>query len=139
MKQTSLQYKLISALLACFIYGSWAYYVNSGSINSESQWVDGLNSALAQGISSFFLTLSIVVAVTFLYQTIRVSGWLKVVIPSLITSIAVAAFLVTVHWWIGTRHILITILPSIIVASLFCLVTATKLKRLNLSVDQLSN
>lgn len=127
MKQTSLQYKLISALLACFIYGSWAYYINSGD-----EWSDGLNSAFAQGISSFFLTLSIVIAVTFLYQTIKVSGWLKIVLPSFITAITVAVFLVTVHWWIGTQHILITILPSIIVASIFCLVTASKLKALNL-------
>ena len=123
MANTSNRYKWVSAVLACFLYGGWAYYINSGS-----HPLDGLASGIVQGISSFFLTFSIVVAVTKIYNRSLFSGVLSVLMPAVVTVGGVAVVLTLIHFVIGTSHIFPTILPSVLVASVFCIVTAKKLE-----------
>ncbi|GAA3930114.1 hypothetical protein [Litoribacillus peritrichatus] len=125
MVNTSARYKLTSAILACFLYGGWAYFINSGAGALE-----GLTSGVAQGIASFILTLFIVMVVTKLYHMINAGSRLKVIIPAGLTAVGVAIILSLIHWLIGTDHILPTILPSIIVASVFCVVTGLKLAQM---------
>jgi TRAP-type C4-dicarboxylate transport system permease small subunit len=65
--KTSHFYNLFSAFFAFFLWGSWAYFVNSGNEHS------GIFSGLAQGTASFVITLFLVHAVTRLYhQCLRV-------------------------------------------------------------------
>ena len=123
MTKTSARYKLFSASSAFFIWGSWAYYINS----VESKAV-GLVSGLTQGVASFIITLFVVYAVTKIYNALPESAW-RLILPAILTVSCIAVCLVAIHTIAGTPRILPTIAPSLSVAFLFCVFTAYKLSR----------
>lgn len=123
MATTSKNYNILSSTSAFFVWGGWAYYVNS--IEGKNT---GLVSGIAQGIASFVITLIVVFAVTKLYNTIS-SKALKIILPAIITVTCIGIVLVIVHSAVGTPHILYTIAPSLTVAFLFCIFTALSLRK----------
>jgi hypothetical protein len=121
MSKTSIQYNLFSASSAFFLWGGWAYYVNSAK--SETT---GMISGITQGIASFTITLLVVYAVTKIYNRLPTGG-LRLILPAVITVTCIGVCLVFIHTLAGTPYILPTIAPSLSVAFLFCTFTAYKL------------
>ena len=121
MRKTSIQYNLFSAASAFFVWGGWAYYVNSAK--SETT---GMTSGITQGIASFIITLLVVYAVTKIYNRLPIGAW-RLVLPAIITVSCIGTCLVFIHTMAGTPYILPTIAPSLGVAFLFCTFTAYKL------------
>lgn len=129
MAKTSKTYNLFSATSAFFLWGGWAFYVNS----IESSGV-GMLSGIAQGLSSFAITLLVVVMVTAIYNRISDPRF-KLILPAIITVSCILVVLLLVHTAVGTPHILYTIAPSLSVAFAFCIATAHKLRRSEISLD----
>jgi hypothetical protein len=120
---TSWVYKLGSALAAFSLWGGWAWYVNG----ADTEWATYL-TAIAQGTSSFFITLVLVSLVTRLYNGLR-HPLARLLLPSLLVAGLSSSMLVLVHLLVGTQHLLPTIVPPSTVAFLFCLFTTAKLFR----------
>ena len=116
----SKQYNLISALLAFCIWGGWSFYINDNSLLIR------VSSGLAQGISSFIITLIMVNFVTWLYNKNYFSP-LRLILPAIITVIATGSALIVIHYLVGTPNIFVTVLPALIVGFLFCIYTSYKL------------
>ncbi|WP_455222830.1 hypothetical protein [Kaarinaea lacus] len=123
MAKTSAKYKLFSASSAFFVWGGWSYFVNS---NVSS--VTGIISGITQGIASFVITLIVVFSVTKIYNAFS-SVSMKIVMPAIITVSCICVILVLIHSAVRTPHILYTIAPSLTVAFLFCIFTATNLSK----------
>lgn len=119
--KTSKQYNLLSASLAFFIWGGWSFYINDASIFSR------VTSGLAQGISSFIITLIMVKIVTWFYYRIYFKQ-LRFILPAMATVFCTGSVLITIHYLIGTPYILKTVTPALSVAFIFCLYTSYKLK-----------
>ena len=79
MATTSKNYNILSSISAFFVWGGWAYYVNSMEGKNT-----GLVSGITQGIASFVITLIVVFAVTKLYNTIS-NNALKIILPAIIS------------------------------------------------------
>ena len=123
MAKTSKKYNIFSSTSAFFVWGGWAYYVNS--IEGKNT---GFVSGIAQGIASFVITLIVVFAVTQLYNAIS-NNALKIILPTIITVTCIGIVLVAIHSAVGTPHIFYTIAPSLTVAFLFCIFTALNLRK----------
>lgn len=121
--KTSLTYKLGSALSAFILWGSWAWYVNG----ADNEW-HTLLSAIAQGSSSFLITLGLVALVTRLYNHFE-HPLARVWLPALIVTAFSSSVLLVVHLGVGTQQIIQTILPPSTVAFLFCLFTTIKMQK----------
>jgi hypothetical protein len=121
--RTSGLYKLVSALAAFLLWGGWAWYVNG----ADGEW-HTLLTALAQGTSSFLITLVLVALVTRLYHAFE-HPLARLWLPSLVTVALSVSMLFLVHLWVGTGQILYTILPPSTVAFLFCLFTTIKIQK----------
>ena len=120
--KTGKVYNLISALLAFFGWGGWAFLVNSNH-GLERQFVSGIT----QGSASFIITLVMVRIISFFYN--RISGRLsRILLPSVFTIIITGSGLVVVHYLAGTPCIFYTIAPSQVIALIFCLITTVKLE-----------
>ncbi len=118
--QTSLFYNLGSALFAFLLWGGWAYYINKNIISS-----------LTQGTASFVITLFLVRAISTLYGSLSNktdNTLLPIILPAVITVSFTTTFLYIAHIIAGTAHIIKTIAPALLVAFLFCLFTAYKIK-----------
>jgi hypothetical protein len=121
----SRRYKLGSALMAFLLWGSWAWYANG----ADNEW-HTLLSAIAQGSSSFFITLGLVALVSRLYHHFE-HPLARVWLPAVIVTIFSSSLLLVVHLGVGTQQILQTILPPSTVAFLFCLFTSVKMQKNN--------
>lgn len=119
--RTSSVYKFGSALAAFLLWGGWAWYVNG----ANSEWSTFL-TAMAQGVSSFFITLVLVAQVTHLYNSFR-HPLARLLSPSLVVVMLSSSLLLLIHLWVGTQYLLYTIAPPSTVAFLFCLFTTIKL------------
>ncbi len=120
---TSHIYKFGSALSAFVLWGSWAWYVNG----ADNEW-HTLLSAIAQGSSSFLITLGLVALVTRLYNHFE-HPLARVWLPALIVTAFSSSVLLVVHLGVGTQQIIQTILPPSTVAFLFCLFTTIKMQK----------
>lgn len=120
-------YKLISALLAFLLWGSWGYY-----INSEASHDAGALSGIIQGSASFLITLIMVYMVEYFYRLFKETK-LQIIASSVITVSITTIFLVSAHYFAETPHILFTVSPAITVAFIFCLYTAYKLHQITLN------
>lgn len=125
---TSKFYNLMSALLAFLLWGGWAFYVNG-----QNDVTIGIISGITQGTASAVITLFMVRAVHWIYNTLPPTG-LQVIIPAMLTVSFTGSSLAGIHFLAGTPEILFTILPALTVAFLFCLYTTFKLHR-NLGID----
>ena len=118
-KSTNKTFKIISSLLAFFLWGSWAYLINQNII-----------SAFAQGTASFIITLFLIYFTTWLYQILP-KTFLQPILPTLITISCTSSILFVIHFLVGTEEIFYTIFPPITVASIFCLYVTFKLQKTN--------
>ena len=121
MARTSVQYNLISAILAFFLWGSWAYYINKSEVSHI-----GFVSGVTQGVASFVTTLIVVYIVTSIYNFFP-NKLLRLLMPTVITVACIGGFLILVHSLAGTPRILATVSPSLAIGSLFCVLTTYKL------------
>lgn len=119
--QTTKQYNILSASLAFFIWGGWSFYINDASMFFR------VTSGLAQGVSSFIITLIMVKIVTWFYYRIYFKQ-LRFILPAIITVFCTGSVLIAIHYIIGTPYILKTVSPALSVAFIFCLYTSYKLK-----------
>ena len=126
--KTSKQYNLVSALLAFFIWGGWSFYINDESIFTRTI------SGLAQGISSFIITLIMVNFVTWIYYK-NYAPSLRLVLPAGITAFFTGSALIVIHTLVGTPNIVKTVTPALSVAFIFCLYTSYKLSTSNASTN----
>lgn len=110
-------FKILSAFLAFCLWGSWAYFINHN-----------IKSALVQGAASFVITLILIKFVTYLFNILPQSR-VKFFLPTFITISLTSSFLIVIHSLAKTQNILFTILPPIIVASIFCFVVTIKLEK----------
>ena len=117
-------YKIGSALLAFLLWGGWAWYVNG----ADDDW-HTLLTALAQGTSSFLITLVLVALVTRLYHVFE-HPVARLWLPTLVTVALSVSMLILVHLWVETDKLFFTILPPSTVAFLFCMFTTFKLQKL---------
>ena len=123
--QTSRQFNLISAGLAFFIWGGWAWYINSKT--AVAGQTPPLVSGLTQGTASLLFTLIMVRSVTWIYHRLPQS-LIRLVLPSVLTVMATGTCLVTAHILVGTSNIPMTVAPGLTVAFLFNLFTTSVLR-----------
>jgi ABC-type Na+ efflux pump permease subunit len=121
----SFTYKLGSAFFAFLLWGSWAWYANG----ANGEWTT-LLTAIAQGISSFIVTLVLVELVMRLYHLFK-HPLARILLSALIVTMLSASLLLFIHLGVGTKQILQTIIPPSTVAFLFCLYTSIKVHKLN--------
>jgi hypothetical protein len=129
--KTSLAYRTTSVLLAFVIWGSWAYFVNSQS--SAVRNASPLVSALIHGFGSCMVTLIMMKSVTWLYQKF-VGHPLRLILPAAITTLVTGSCMTSAHYFAGTADIPATIIPGIVVAFCFNVVTALNLRQQQRSV-----
>ncbi len=118
--QTGTLYNLSSAFFAFILWGGWAYFVNNNMVSS-----------LTQGTASFIITLFLVRAVSTLYASLSRktgNGFVQLMLPAMVTVSFTATCLYIAHSIAGTAHIIKTIAPALLVAFLFCVFTAYKIK-----------
>lgn len=120
-KRNDKAFNLFSAVLAALIWGSWAYYINDGSI------VRKLYSAAAQGVSSFSFTLLFIIVLAKLYHYFPKKP-IFFLLPTFIAISLAAIILVSVHLLVHTPNILYTIAPSLSISVIFSIVVTLKLK-----------
>ena len=123
-EKPSWRFRLSSAAFAGVMWGSWAWWVNSGASAQlqHAPW----SEALTQGVGSFLITLVMVQLVTWFYY--RLPRATQVLLPALITVLLTGTCLVTAHTLAGTQNVFRTITPALSVAFLFNIYTAIKLR-----------
>ncbi|MFC1750934.1 hypothetical protein ACFL2V_19250 [Pseudomonadota bacterium] len=123
--QTSQRFRYVSSFLALLLWGGWAYF-----INYDDSAYSGIRSGLAQGIASFVMTLSMVHVITHLYNKLShpVS---QLLFPAILVVSLTCSCLIAIHTIVGTPNIGVTILPTLIVAFLFCVYTSFKLQAMS--------
>jgi len=109
---------IISAGAAFLLWGGWAFYVNS-----QVSLSSGLISGVAQGLSSFVMTLVMVRSIEF-WMTKFEGKIQEIAWPVLITTASSACVLIIVHSLARTPDIITTIVPTLAVAFLFCIAAA---------------
>ena len=118
----SQKFNFLSAILAFFIWGSWACYVNNNSS------YHGLVSGITQGAASFAITLFIAHAVTRFFNLLPKTA-IVFILPSVLTICITGSALFVIHSLIQTPRIFYTIAPAITVAFIFCLFVTLKLRK----------
>lgn len=119
IKNVLKSYNYTSAILAFFLWGTWAYFMN---IDSSNNFI----SAFAQGIASFIITLIMIKIIEYFYYLLPKNKF-SFILPSIITVFITSSFVVFIHIYINTQNILITVFPTVIVAFLFALFTTKKI------------
>lgn len=112
-------------LIAFFLYGSWAFYINSDFGHAVA-----LRSGIAQGMLSFSVTTMMSYAMEFFYNRIA-WRWCRFVITAYFPLICVLYFMAFVHFLIGTPNIIETITPSMVIGTLYCTSYTIGLSRLS--------
>jgi len=109
---------LYNALISAIIYGVWTYLANE---------IEAFFSALTQASISFLFTFFIAFYLEVLHQKVKT---FKVTV---IYSIGLILFLGTIqaiiHYFINTENILITVLPSYIIGSIYITIYLLHLKK----------
>ncbi len=123
--RTTAGFNFLSAGIAFFLWGGWAYFVN---VSHSLQ--HGVISGLAQGIASAVITLFMVFVVTFFYHRFERPVF-KLFLPALLTVMFTTTCTVLIHTFVGTPRIFFTILPAFTVGFLFCLYTCYQLRTLD--------
>ena len=126
--RTSLRYRVTSASLAFVTWGSWAYFVNSQSHVAGK--ASPVVSAIIHGAGSCMVTLIMMQSVTWLYQKFQQHRF-RLFIPAAITTTVTGSCMTTAHYLAETANLPATIIPGVLVAFCFNVVTA-----LNLSQQQ---
>jgi len=124
---------LLSAFAAFVGYGAWAFYANHAYISAVS-----IKAALTQGSYSFVLTLSMSSFMEFLHQAL---GKARIRLP--LTILITSLFLYTTSWGINkllrTPEILMTILPGMIIGTLYTFSYGLTLEKLSEKAPAISN
>lgn len=118
---TTALFRYMSAALAFLTWGGWAWYVNR---NSET--TSPLVSGLVHGAFSATITIVMMTSVTWLYRRLAAPGP-KMMLPAVTTSVATGSFITTVHLLIGTANVGMTVIPGLLVAFCFNLITTRQL------------
>lgn len=122
---TSWTYRLVSAGLAFCVWGGWGYFVNSQQATAAASPV---MSGLLHGLFSSMVTIVMLTSVTWLYGRFAAAGW-RMLIPAATTSLATGSCITVAHLMIGTANVPATVLPGLIVAFCFNLLTTKKLSQ----------
>lgn len=122
---TSWTYRLVSAGLAFAVWGGWGYFVNSQEAASTASPV---MSGLLHGIFSSMVTIVMLTSVTWLYRKFAAAGP-RMLIPAVTTSVATGSCITTAHVIIGTANVPATVIPGLVVAFCFNMVTTKKLNQ----------
>lgn len=111
----------VTATGAAILYGSWA-----GFSNWEHGTSIALEACLVQGVLSFLSTLTLVLVLEALFRLggRALGGFLLAAVGTLSLMIAV---MTTTHWMTGTPNLVTTIVPSIVVGSVFFIAYAWRL------------
>lgn len=129
--KTSSQFQVAAASLAFLMWGGWAFWINGGAElltpHSTASLDTPVISGLTQGSCSFVITLFMVHLVTALYRVVPRST--QLVVPGMVTVAATGSCLAAAHALVGTPEIARTIAPALVVAFLFNVFTAVKLRR----------
>lgn len=111
-------------LLAAVVYGGWAFLVNlMDGVAAASR--AGLAQATSSAASTLVITATIEAVFAFTASS-RFGVALSILIPPTLT----AMLHVLLQWIVGTRNILITVAPSVIIGYIFAAVYVTGLVRL---------
>ncbi|MFY9253259.1 MAG: hypothetical protein WAO83_07380 [Fuerstiella sp.] len=124
--RTSLRYRVTSASLAFVTWGSWAYFVNSQAHVAGK--ASPLVSAIIHGAGSCMVTLIMMQSVTWLYQKFQHHRF-RLFIPAAITTSVTASCMTTAHYLAETANLPATIIPGVVVAFCFNVVTAMNLQQ----------
>ncbi|MEP3481666.1 MAG: hypothetical protein ABJZ55_20655 [Fuerstiella sp.] len=120
---TSWTYRLVSAGLAFSVWGGWGYFVNS---QETAPTTSPLISGLLHGLFSSMVTIVMLTSVTWLYRRFAAAGvWM--LIPAVTTSLVTGSCITSAHVIIGTANVPATVIPGLVVAFCFNLVTTQKL------------
>ncbi|QOR62689.1 hypothetical protein ACM66Z_04280 [Sulfurovum sp. ST-21] len=110
---------VMNAIAAFFIYGTWAYGAND---------VGAVKSAMAQGSMSFANTL---VLALYLEVVHRIASGLKQLIAYVFALfLSVVGIQVLIHYTVGTQNIFLTILPGMIIGTIYIVSYLYHLKRM---------
>ena len=120
--RTSRFYNVLSAFLAFFLWGGWAYFVNGSTDITRC-----LISGLTQGTASFIITLVMVHLVSWLFNHLP-GNFLQLPLAVFFTVSITGSYLVGIHLLVDTPEIFYTISPALSVAFAFCWYTAYKLR-----------
>ena len=107
----------IGAFLFMF---TWTYVVNLEAILSSR-----LFSATVQGTMSSFVAILLIRMVEWLFFHLP-KNRLRFVLPSFIMVSCLASTMGTIHYFIGTHNILLTITPQLTLGTLYCLMITYK-------------
>lgn len=107
------------AVGAFIAYGGWAVYANYRHGLATS-----LVSALTQGIISFLVTAFMTLILEAIFYRFA-AGALRIVVTAVGAQAAVALVTFTIHYVVGTPEIIVTMTPSFIVSSIYCVVYTT--------------
>ena len=122
----SRRYVVTSAALAFFVWGGWAWFVNSQPPAAGGQ--SAVVSGLVQGIGSCMITLLMVRSVTWLFRRL-IDHPLRLVLPAAMTTTVTGSSLAVAHLLAGTANVPMTIAPGLVVAFCFNVFTANKLRQ----------
>ncbi len=125
--ETNLLYRTTSAALAFVIWGGWAYFVNNQSPAPAS--ASPIVSGLIQGSGSCIVTLVMVKSVTHLYHWLAAHP-LRLILPAMMTTAATGSCMTVAHILAGTSNLSVTIIPGLIVAFCFNILTTLGLARM---------
>jgi hypothetical protein len=114
----------MSAFLAFFLWGGWAFYVNG-----RSDMANGLISGLTQGTANFIITLVMVHLVTWFFEHLP-GNFIQIPLSALLTVSVTGSCLLAIHLLVNTGEIFYTIFPALSVAFAFCWYTAYKLRKI---------
>lgn len=110
---------VMNAIAAFFIYGAWAYGANN---------VGAVKSAMAQGSMSF---ANMLVLALYLEVVYRIASGLKQLIAYVFALfLSVAGIQVLIHYTVGTQNIFLTILPGMIIGTIYIVSYLYHLKRM---------
>ena len=122
MPERSISIKTTLSTLAFLGYGSWALYSNVAD-NSAASMVIAWRAAFIQGSYSAILTLLSMALLELVYR--KIANHLKPItaVPLAVTTVMLAQYslIVPVHAYNNTPNILTTLLPGIIIGSIFSL------------------
>jgi len=121
--KTTRLYNLLSAVIAFILWGSWAFFANSGHGGAAQ-----LSAFITQGSASFVITLVMTRFVAMLFSRIH-HYRVRAVIPAAVTVSVTGTLLITVHYLAGTPEVIATVSPALSVAFLYCLYTTYKLQQ----------
>ncbi|AOA59704.1 hypothetical protein [Acinetobacter larvae] len=116
------RYNFMSAASALLLWGSWSFYINV----QQADYRVALTSALAQGLSSFVITLGITILIEKQFNFYQ-APLSRLILPPLCTVFFTGACLITIHLLVATPSILKTVAPPLTVALFFAFFTNFKL------------